>query len=316
MGDKMDRTLKNMQLLSNSKSRIAKFLRIQRSVAALPLFVIYSVVGLYYTGFNFFNVTYLLGALALYLLSVAVNGYNNLFDVEEDKLAISSGIAKANYLLKEFTWRQVKWNFILTSIALACVVFLIGNLEFAVLCAFTFALGIIYTKPIRLKNRPLIGTLSNTYGFSLLPILSSFFLFNGPLRATLAFSLATFLPTFAGCLTAEIADREIDRKIGTRTTACWLGIHTKTVLKAVLIFSVALFFIALYIDWVVILVTPFMAIILYQIYKLYMDFTEKKADYTLLKTGANLSKVLLLYIIVVIILHETSAPLLTNIFNI
>jgi 4-hydroxybenzoate polyprenyltransferase len=134
------------------------------------------------------------------ICSGAVNGYNNLFDVEEDKLAISSGILKANYLLKEFTLRQMKWNFVLTSIVLACVVFLIGNLEFAIICAFTYALGIIYTRPIRLKNRPIIGTLSNTYGFSLLPILSCFFLFSGELTATIAFSLATFLPTFASCL--------------------------------------------------------------------------------------------------------------------
>lgn len=315
MAHKIDRTLKNMQLLSSSKSRIAKFLRIQRSVAAIPLFVIYTVVGLYFNGFDFFHIPYLFGALALYLLSVAVNGYNNIFDIEEDKLAISRGIAKANYLLKEFTWRQVKWNFILTSIALVCVVVLIGNLEFALLCAFTFALGIIYTKPIRLKNRPLIGTLSNTYGFSLLPILSCFFLFNGPLRATIAFSLGTILPTFASCLIAEIADREIDRKIGTRTTACWLGTRAKPVIKAVLLLSVIFYFVALYLHFAVILVTPFLAVILYEIYKLYMNFTEKKADYTLLKIGANTSKVLLIYVIVIIILHETAAPLLINIFN-
>jgi len=314
MGDKRDRTLKNMELLSSSKSSFAKFLRIQRSVAALPLLVIYTIVGLYFTRFNFFHVQYLLGALALYLLSVAVNGYNNLFDVEEDKLAISSGIMKANYLLKEFTWRQLKWNFVLTSIALACVVFLIGNLEFAIICAFTYALGIIYTRPIRLKNRPIIGTLSNTYGFSLLPILSCFFLFNGELMATIAFSLATILPTFAGCLIAEIADREIDRKIGTRTTACWLGTRLKTVIKAVLIFSVVFYFVALYVHWAVVLLTPFLVIILYEIYKLYMDFTDKKADYTLLKIGANLSKFLVVYIIAAIIFHEIAAILPTNIF--
>ncbi|KYK31141.1 MAG: hypothetical protein AYK22_08165 [Thermoplasmatales archaeon SG8-52-3] len=316
MVDKIDRTLKNMQLLSNSKSSIAKFLRIQRSVAALPLFIIYTVVGLYFTGFNFFHVPYLLGALAIYLLSGAVNGYNNIFDVEEDKLAISSGIAKANYLLKEFTLRQIKWNFILTSIALACVVFILGNLGFAVVYTITYALGIIYTKPIRLKNRPLIGTSFNTYGFSIFPILSCFFLFNGPLRATIAFSIATIFPTFASCLIAEIADREIDKKIGTRTTACWLGTRAKTVIKAVLVLSVAFYIVALFIDWVVILVTPFMGVIIYQVYKLYMDFTDKKADFTLLKIGANLSKVLFVYVIVVIILHETAAQLLTNIFNI
>jgi len=315
MGDKIDRTLKNMQLLSSSKSPVAKFLRIQRSVAALPMLVIYSIVGLYFTGLNFFHAEYLLGALALYLLSVAVNGYNNLFDIEEDKLAISSGIAKANYLLKEFTWSQLKWNFMLTSIALACVVFLIGNLEFAVLYIFTYAIGIIYTQPIRLKNRPLIGTLFNTYGFSIFPILSCFFLFNGDLTATIAFSLASFLPTFASCLTAEIADREIDRKIGTRTTACWLGTSIKTVIKGVLIFSIVFYFIAIYVHWAVILVTPFLVVILYEIYKLYMDFTDKKADYTLLKIGANLSKVLVIYVIVAIILHQTTATLLTNIFN-
>ena len=315
MGDKIDRTLKNMNKLSSSKRPIAKFLRIQRSISTLPALVVYSVVGLYFTELNFFHVKYLLGALALYLLGVAVNAYNNLFDIEEDKLATSSGIAKANYLLKEFTWSQLKWNFVLTSIALACVVFLIGNLEFAVLCAFSYALGIIYTKPIRLKNRPLIGTLSNTYGFSILPILSCFFLLNGDLTATIAFSIATFLPTFAGCLIAEIADREIDRKIGTRTTACWLGARTKTVIKAVLIFSVVFYFIAMYIHWAVILVTPFLAVILYEIYLLYMDFSDKKADYILLKIGANTSIVLLIYVIVAIILHATAATLLTNIFN-
>jgi hypothetical protein len=65
----------------------------------------------------------------------------------------------------------------------------------------------------------------------------------------------------------------------------------------------------------VILVTPFIAVILYEIYKLYMDFTDKKADYILLKIGANISKVLVIYVIVAIILHETAATLLTNIFN-
>lgn len=314
MGDLKDRTLKNMELLSSSKSSGAKFLRIQRSVAALPLLVMYTIVGLYFNGFNFFDVTYLLGALALYLLSVAVNGYNNLFDVEEDKLAVSSGILKANYLLQEFTWRQLKWNFILTSIVLALVVVLITNLEFAIICAFTYVLGIIYTKPIRLKNKPLIGTLSNTYLFSLVPILSCYFLFKGQLTAMIAFSIATFLPTFASCLIAEIADQEIDKKIGTRTTANWLGPHAKTVIKGVLIFSVVLFCVALYINWGVILVIPFMVIFLYEIYKLYMDFSEKKADYALLKIGANLSKFLVVYIIAAIIYHQIATFLPTNIF--
>ena len=314
MGDLKDRTLKNMELLTSSKSSIAKFLRIQRSVAALPLLVMYTIVGLYFNGFNFFDVTYLLGALALYLLSVAVNAYNNLFDLEEDKLAVSSGILKANYLLQEFTWRQLKWNFILTSVVLALVVFLITNLEFAIICAFTFVLGIIYTKPIRLKNRPLIGTLSNTYLFSLVPILSCYFLFKGELTAMIAFSIATFLPTFASCLIAEIADQEIDKKIGTRTTANWLGPHAKTVIKGVLIFSVVLFCVALYVNWGVILVIPFMVIFLYEIYRLYMDFTDKKADYALLKIGANLSKFVVVYIIAAIVYHEIAAFLPTNIF--
>jgi 4-hydroxybenzoate polyprenyltransferase len=309
-----DRALRVMESLSTSKSPFAKFLRIQRSIAAFPLLAVYAVVGSYFTGLNFFNLTFFLGALALYLLSVAVNGYNNLFDIEEDKLAISSGIVKANYLLKEFTWNQLKWNFALTSIALACVLLLIGNLKFTALCAFTYALGIVYTRPIRLKNRPLIGTLSNTYGFSILPVLSAFFLLNGELIATIAFSLAVFLPVFASCLIAEIADREIDRKIGTRTTACWFGKRIKTVIKVVLIFSAAFYFVALYIHWAVILVTPFVAAILYETRKLYMDFTDKKADYALIKMGAHISRGLIIYVLAAIILHATAATLLSNIF--
>ena len=310
-----DRALKTMESLSSSKSSLAKFLRIQRSIAAFPILAVYAIVGSYFTRLNFFHLTFFLGALALYLLSVAVNGYNNLFDIEEDKLAISSGIVKANYLLKEFTWSQLKWNFVLTSITLACVLLLIGNLEFTALCAFTYALGIVYTRPIRLKNRPLIGTLSNTYGFSILPVLSCFFLLNGELTAAIAFSLSIYLPTFASCLIAEIADQEIDRKIGTRTTARWLGKRAKTVIKAVLIFSVAFYFVAIYIHLAVILVTPFVAAILYETRKLYMDFTDKKADYALIKIGANISRGLIIYVIAAIILHETAATLLTNIFN-
>ena len=309
-----NRTLKVMESLSSSNSFLAKFLRIQRSIAAFPGLAAYSIVGSYFTRLNFFHLEFFLGALALYLLSVAVNGYNNLFDIEEDKLAISSGIVKANYLLKEFTWGQLKWNFALTSIALACVLLLIGNLEFTALCAFTYALGIVYTRPIRLKNRPLIGTFSNTYGFSIFPVLSCFFLLNGELTAAIAFSLSIFLPTFASCLIAEIADREIDRKIGTRTTARWLGKRAKTVIKAVLIFSVAFYFVAIYIHWAVILVTPFVAAILYETRKLYMDFTEKKADYALIKIGAHISRGFIIYVLAAIILHETAATLLTTIF--
>ena len=303
-----------MERISSDKSSFAKFLRIQRSIAALPILAVYAIVGSYFTRLNFFHFKFFLGALALYLLSVAVNGYNNIFDIEEDKLAISSKIVKANYLLKEFTMGQLKWNFAMTSIALALVLLLIGNLEFTALCAFTYGLGIIYTRPIRLKNRPLIGTLSNTYGFSILPVLSCLFLLNGELTIAIAFILSIFLPTFASCLIAEIADREIDSKIGTRTTARWLGKRAKTVIKAVLIFSVAFYFVAIYIHWAVILVTPFVAAILYETHKLYMDFTDKRADYALIKIGANISRGFIIYIIAAIILHETAATLLTNIF--
>lgn len=304
-----DRTLKVMERLSSEKGSLAKFIRIQRSIAALPILAVYFIVGSYFTMFNFFRLEFLLGALTLYLLSVAVNGYNNLFDIEEDKLATSSGIVKANYLLKEFTWSQLKWNFALTTIVLACVLLLIGNLEFIALCAFTYALGIVYTRPIRLKNRPLIGTLSNTYGFSILPILSCYFLIKGDLTAAIAFSMSIFLPTFASCLIAEIADREIDKKIGTRTTACWLGKRIKTILKVVLISSVAFYFVAIYINWAVILVTPFVAAILYETYKLYMDLTDKNADYALIKIGAHISRGLIIYVLTVIIIYETAAIL-------
>jgi 4-hydroxybenzoate polyprenyltransferase len=310
-----DRTLRVMERLSKDQNIFAKFHRIQRSVAALPVLAAYFIIGSYFTQFNFFHLKFILGGFALYLLSVAVNGYNNLFDIEEDKLAISSGIVKANYLLKEFTWGQLKWNFALTSITLAFVLVMIGNLEFIALCAFTYALGIIYTKPIRLKNRPLIGTLSNTYGFSIAPVLSGYFLLNGTPIPAIAFILSLFLPTFSSCLIAEIADREIDRKIGTRTTANWLGIHVKTVIKAVLIFSVVLYGIALVIHWAVILIAPFVAAILYETLKLYMDFTDKKADYTLVKIGANISRGFIIYVIAAIILHETAANLLTNFFT-
>ena len=310
-----DRTLKVMETLSTSNSIVAKFLRIQRSIAALPIIAVYSIVGSYFTQLNYFNMDFFLGALALYLLSVAVNGYNNLFDIEEDKLALSHGIVKANFLQKEFTGGQLKWNFVLTSAVLAFVVFLIGNLEFAILCTFTFALGIIYTKPIRLKNRPLIGTFSNTYGFSILPVLSCYFLLNGELIVAIAFILSILLPTFSSCLIAEIADREVDKKIGTRTTARWLGKRIRTVIKAVLIFSIVFYFVAVYIHWAVILVTPFIVVILYETYKLFLDFSEKSADYALIKIGANLSRGFIIYILAAIILHETAGSLITTIFN-
>lgn len=309
-----DRTIKVMKLLSSSNSYFAKFMRIQRSIAALPILAVYTIVGSYFTKLNFFHLEFFLGGLVLYLLSVVVNGYNNIFDVEEDKLAISSGIVKANYLLNEFTIGQLKWNFALTSIILALVLCLIRNLEFIALCAFTYALGIAYTRPIRLKNIPLIGTFSNTYGFSILPVLSCFFLLNGELIVAIAFILSILLPTFASCLIAEIADREIDSKIGTGTSARWLGKRAKTVIKAVLIFSVAFYFIAIYVHWAVILVTPFVAAILYETRKLYTDFTDRKADYALVKIGANISRDLIIYVIAAIILHETAATLLTTIF--
>ena len=309
-----DRTLKVMERLATSNDPLAKFLRIQRSVAALPIIAVYLIVGSYFTRLNFFHLKFLLGAIALYLISVAVNGYNNIFDIEEDKLAISKGIVKANYLLKEFTMGQLKWNFTLTSISLAIVLIIIGNLEFTALIAFTFALGVVYTRPIRLKNRPLVGTFSNTYGFSILPVMSSFFLLNGELIPAIAFILSIFVPTFSSCLIAEIADRDIDRRIGTRTTACWLGNSAKTVIKAVLVLSIAFYLVAIYIHWAVILVTPFVAAILYENYKLYTEFTDKKADYALIRIGAHVSRGFIFYVIAAIIIHEIAGNLIDTIF--
>lgn len=309
-----NRTLYVMQRIATDKNIVAKFLRIQRSIAAFPILAVYFIAGSYFTKFNIFQMKFLLGGLVLYLLSVAVNGYNNVFDVEEDKIAITRGITKANYLLKEFTLNQVKWNFALTSIVLASIVVIIGDIEFAGLCAFTFFLGIIYTRPIRLKNRPPIGTLSNTYGFSILPVLSCYFLLDGDLTAAIAFIVVIYLPTFGSCLIAEIADREVDRQIGTRTTACWLGQHVRTVLKAVLICSFVLFFIGIYINWAVILVIPFVAAILYETYRLYLDFSDSKADYALIKIGAHLSRGLIIYVVAVIILYLIAPDLLTSIF--
>lgn len=309
-----NRTLRVMELLGSSQSPVAKFMRIQRSIAAFPVLAVYAIVGSYFTQLNFFVLKFFLGAVALYLLCVAVNGYNNLFDLEEDKLATTSGIVKANYLLKEFTMKQLTWNFILTSIALAVVLVYLGNLGFAAVCAFTFALGIVYTKPIRLKNIPFVGTLSNSYLFSFVPILSAFFLLNGELRPTIAFTLVIYLPAFAGSLIAEIADKEVDEKIGTRTTALWLGSQAKSVLKAVVIVSVVLFFGALYLHWAVILTTPFMLAILYETRKLYLDFSDKKADYALILIGANISRVLIIYVLAAIVLHAVAAPQLAQIF--
>jgi len=309
-----ERALRVMEFLSKNNSYFAKFLRIQRSIAALPIIAVYVIVGSYFTKLNFFRLNFFLGAIALYLISVAVNGYNNLFDIEEDKLAISSKIVKSNYLLNEFTWSQLKWNFAITSIALAIILIIIRNLEFAVLCAFTFILGIIYTKPIRLKNIPIIGTFSNTYGFSILPVLSSFFLLNGDLRTSIAFILSIFLPVFVSCLIAEIADREIDKQIGTRTTARWLGKHIRLLFKIVLILSFVLYFAAFYIHWAVVLVTPFVAAILYDTFKLYIDFAEKKADYALIRIGANISRGLIIYIIAAIIIRWTAPDIINTIF--
>jgi hypothetical protein len=61
-------------------------------------------------------------------------------------------------------------------------------------------------------------------------------------------------------------------------------------------------------------VTPFVAAILYETRKLYMDFTDKKADYALIKMGAHISRGLIIYVLAAIILHATAASLLSNIF--
>ena len=64
-----------------------------------------------------------------------------------------------------------------------------------------------------------------------------------------------------------------------------------------------------------ILVTPFIVAILYETRKLYMDFTEKKADFALIKIGANISRGFIIYIIAAILLHATVSNLIDTLLR-
>jgi 4-hydroxybenzoate polyprenyltransferase len=99
---------------------------------------------------------------------------------------------------------------------------ILNNLQKIILLIFSFLFTLYSTKPPRLKSIPIIGTLLNGIGFSLLFLFGYWYI---PINFPLLFFLLLIVLNCTAQLIHEIVDLKEDRKNKIRTTAILLGVR-------------------------------------------------------------------------------------------
>ncbi len=169
-----------------------------------------------------FNFKFVLSVAAFYMLGAGTNIINQILDIEADKFS-QPKITKTRNILEDIPVENAAIHLIITMLASAILLFIIGSKILAILFASGYLLAYVYSaKPFRIKGIPFLGILANGYSGALTP-LAIYFLFGANLAATMLLIIMSFLTIMAAFTICEMIDYEADKKFGDKTTAVFLG---------------------------------------------------------------------------------------------
>lgn len=197
--------------------KILDYIFAARPFLHLPVWSIFLVATYYHhqlSGKSFGLIEFII-LFSLTLSAAAAYFINQIYDFESDKLNDKLGFLQKKIL----TDRNMITANIITSLLSVILIALISNLIFFILLQL-LVLGYIYSAPpLRLKDRPFWGLLSNSYGFGFLIPLSVMPELNTHNSALLGWDNPFyFLATVASIyLLTTIPDIDGDRKTGKKT---------------------------------------------------------------------------------------------------
>jgi len=186
--------------------KLIDFIFAARPMLLLPVWSLYLIANNFYFGPDSFDLYGFIALVSLTLLVAGAYYINQIYDYQSDLINKKIGFLQSGKISKN--------EMIIVYITISAVSIITGfkiSLFLGVVFCSVFVLGYIYSAPpLRLKDRPLLGLLSNSFAYGILVPLSI------PGIATKADYLTMIMPTYffmivsAGYLLTIIPDREGD----------------------------------------------------------------------------------------------------------
>lgn len=207
-----------------SKKKLLGFYKLSRVKTIMefyPFIIIFGFIG----SKSFINISSITLSISILLILIGAFIINDIEDAEDDakdpkkvnRNPISAGILTKGEGYLFFG--------IINLIALALL--LLVSVDIWLIGVITALIGYLYSsKPLRLKSRPLVDLLSHGFFLAAAQVLMFTFLPGSTrdLNAWYMF-LGLYLFSMGGDLYNELRDWEVDRKVGLKNTASFLGYH-------------------------------------------------------------------------------------------
>lgn len=163
--------------------------------------------------------------------------YNQIADLEEDS---SSPRKKDLVLVRGILTPRHAWAVFFSLLGIGLVLsFALGTRPGLLALGASF-IGLAYSHPLmRLKARPFLDSAANGICYGVVPLAMGWSLFSGLSIQTIGASLPLFLIFSSGHMLLALPDRELDKRLGVRTTPVIVG-YRATVLVSITLVTLAI----------------------------------------------------------------------------
>lgn len=203
----------------------------------LPVWSLYLIANNFYFGPASFDLYGFIALVSLTLLVAGAYYINQIYDYQSDLINKKIGFLQSGKIKKN----EMIIVYVTISVISIITGFKISMFLGVVFCS-VFILGYIYSAPpLRLKDRPLLGLLSNSFAYGILVPLSIPGITAKADYLTMIMPTCFFIIISAGYLLTIIPDREGDTKTGKKTLAVILSDRSIIAVASILlVFSLLL----------------------------------------------------------------------------
>ncbi len=211
--------------------KIVDFIFAARPMLLLPVWSLYLIADKYYFGADLFGISDFVALVSLTLLVAGSYYINQIYDYQSDLINKKLGFLQSGKISKN----EMIVVYVLISVVSIITGFKISLFLGGLFCV-VFILGYFYSAPpLRLKDRPISGLLSNSFAYGILVPLSIPGFAAKPDYLIMIMPTYFFMTVSAGYLLTIIPDRDGDAKSGKQTLAVLLSDRSIIIVATILL---------------------------------------------------------------------------------
>jgi len=243
--------------LTGERVKVIDFIFAARPMLLLPVWSLYLISFKFYSAETALYPRGIIILAGLTLLFAGAYYINQIYDYQSDLINKKLGFLQSGKIKKN----EIKFAYLIVSVIPLMVAFIDGYFLGATFFCI-FLLGVIYSvPPLRLKDRPISGLLSNSVAYGILVPMASFKNDGGLNYLTFILPTYFFLTVSAEYLLTIIPDRTGDAESGKNTLAVLLS--DKSIIIAALILLMFSFLIVWEINYLYLVIISVLSVLLF-----------------------------------------------------